>query len=258
MALSTDDIKTIKQYADKLEKWAENLSYNTGPAGNLWVELTLLLYPQDVQSIAFWLGNIPTTGQNIRKELEELSKLVQEVDAWRNQGIYPEDLGEFCARIHKLMKITRNIVSILRTLSGSGEGDPILRTNCKMGTQSEPPETKVIAVEKSNAPETQQTNPASIEPACTPDKTLSKEALMAYELHCKMGLPIQQVAKRMTAELKLDKALRPWQISRWIKQVENGHKHTRIPIRSIAPRTSGTTVRSAQIDAAAQADHNKT
>jgi hypothetical protein len=48
-----------------------------------------------------------------------------------------------------------------------------------------------------------------------------------------MGLSVQQVAKRMTAELKLDKALRPWQISRWIKQVESRHKRTRIPIRSI-------------------------
>jgi hypothetical protein len=253
MALSSDNIKTIRQYADQLDKWAENLSYNTSPAGNLWVELTLLLYPQDVQGIASWLGNIPTTGQKIRKELEEFSKLVQAVDAWRYQGVYPEDLGEFCARIHKLMKVTQNIVSILRMISGSGEGDPILRTNCKMGIQSEPPEAKAIAVEKSNAPETQQ-----IKPACTTDEHISKEALMVYELHCEMGLPIQQVAKRMTAELKLDKALRQWQISRWIKQVENGHKRTRIPVRSIAPRTSGTTAQSAKIDAAAQTEAKKT
>jgi hypothetical protein len=244
MALSTDDIKTIKQYADKLEKWAENLSYNTRPTGNLWLQLTLLLYPQDVQSIAFWLGNILTTGQNIRKELEELSKLVQEVDAWRNQGVYPEDSGEFCARINRLMKVTRNIVSILRTLSGPGD--------------SEQPEAKAIAVEKSNAPEKPETNPVSMVTDCIPSMPPSQEALMAYKLHCEMGLPVRQVAKRMTAELKLDKALRPWQISRWIKQVENGHKRTRIPIRSIAPRTSGTTERLAQIDAAVQTDPKKT
>lgn len=258
MALSSDKVKMIRQYADKLEKWAENLSYSTSPAENLWAELTLSLYPQDLQGIASWLANISAAGQTIRKEFVELSKLVQEADAWRNQGVYPEDLGEFCARIHLLMKVTRNIISLLRTLSNLGEGDLILRANSKMGTQPEPPETKAIAAEKSNAPETQQVNPALIEPAYAPDEHISNEALIAYKLRYDKGLPIQQVAKIMTAELKLDKALRPWQISRWIKQVENRYKRTRVSIRSITPRRSVTTERSSQIDAAAQTDAKKT
>ena len=235
MALSSDNIKTVRQFADKLEKWAENLSYSTSPAGNLWVELTISLYPQDVHSFASRLAGIPTTGQKARKELEELSKLVQKVDAWRNQGIYIEDLGEFCARINRLIKVSRNIISILRTISGPGE--------------SEPPETKAITAEKSNTPETPQTNPASIEPACVPDKAPSQKALMAYKLHYEMGLTIQQVAKRMTAELKLDKTLRQWQISRWIKQAESQHKRSRILISSVAPGVSGTTARSTKTDA---------
>ena len=86
----------------------------------------------------------------------------------------------------------------------------------------------------------------------------SQEAMMAYKLHYEMGLTIQQVAKRMTAELKLDKALRQWQISRWIKQVENQQIRTRIPVRSVAPMTSGTTARSAKTDAAARTDSTKT
>jgi len=231
MALSSDNIKIIRQFADKLEKWAENLSYSTSPAGNLWVELTLSLYPQDVHSIASWLASIPTTGQMARKELEELSKLVQKVDAWRNQGVYIEDLGEFCARINRLMKVTRNIISILRNISGSGE--------------SEPPEDKAVTVEKSEVPQTPQTIPASMVADCASAMPPSQEAIMAYKLHYEMGLPIQQVAKRMTAELKLDKALRQCQISRWIKQVENQDISTRIPIRSVAPRASGTPARSA-------------
>jgi len=244
MALSSDNIKTVRQFADKLEKWAENLSYSTSPAGNLWVELTLSLYPQDVHSIASWVANIPTTGQKARKDLEELSKLVQKVDAWRNQGVYIEDLGEFCARINRLMKVTRNIISTLRNISGSEE--------------SEPPETKAVTAAKSNAPETPQTNPASMVPYYTSAMTPSQEALMAYKLHYEMGLDIKQIAKRMTAELKLDKALRQWQISRWIKQVEKQHISTRIPVRSIVPRTSGTTARSTEIDTAAQTDSKKT
>lgn len=235
MALSSDNIKTVRQFADKLEKWAENLSYSTSPAGNLWVELTISLYPQDVHSFASWLANIPTTGQKARKELEELSKLVQKVDAWRNQGVYIEDLGEFCARINRLIKVTRNIISILRKISGSGE--------------SEPPETKATTAEKSNTPETPETNPASMVPDNTSAMTPSQEALMAYKLHYEMGLTIQQVAKRMTAELKLDKALRQWQISRWIKQAESQHKRSRILISSVAPGASGTTARSAKTDA---------
>ena len=231
MALSSDNIKTVRQFADKLEKWAENLSYGISPSENLWVELTLALYPQDVHDIASWLAGISKPDQKDRIKFEELSQLVQEIDAWRNQGIYPEDLGEFCVRINRLMKATRNIISILRNISGSEE--------------SEPPENKAVTAAKSNAPETPQTNPASIAPYYTSAMTPSQEAMMAYKLHYETGLTIQQVAKRMTAELKLDKALRQWQISRWIKQVENQHIETRIPIRSIAPRASGTPARSA-------------
>jgi hypothetical protein len=236
MALSSDNVKTIKLIADKLEKWSENLSYSTSPSENLWSALTLSLYPQDVQGIASWLANIPTTGQKAGKALEELSELVQKVDAWRNQRIYPEDLGDFCARINRLMKVTRNIISILRNISGSD--DPEL------------PEAKAVTEEKSNSPETPETNPASIVSDRASDVAPSQEALMAYKLHYEMGLTIQQVAKRMTAELKLDKTLRPWQISRWIKLVESQHKYSRIPIRSIAPEASGTTARSAKTDAA--------
>ena len=244
MALSSDNVKTIGQYADTFEKWAENLSCSTSPAINLWAELSLLLYPQDVQGIATWLANIPTAGQKIHKEFEEFSKLVQEVDAWRYQGIYPEDLGEFCERVNRLMKVTQDIISILRMISDSGG--------------LEPSEAKYITIEESNISETQETNEASIGTTCTPDKSLPREALIAYRLHYETGLNVQQIAKRMTAELKLDTTLRPWQISRWIKQAESGYKRTRIPIRSIAPRTSGTKERSAKDNAGARTDPAKT
>jgi hypothetical protein len=226
MALSSDNVKTIRLIADKLEKWSENLSYDIRSARNLWVELTLSLYPQNVQGIASWLANIPTTGRKAGKELDELSKLVQEVDTWRNQGVYPEDLGDFCVRINRLMKVTRNIISTLRKISGSDE--------------PEQSEVKAETVEKSNASE--KTERVSAKP-------LSQEALMAYKLHYETGLTIQQIAKRMTAEFKLDTTLRPWQISRWIKQAESRHKQSRIPIRSIAPKTSETTPQSANTDA---------
>ena len=230
MALSSENIKTAKHVADKLEKWAENLSYSTSPSVNLWLELTLSLYPHDVQSIASWVANISTTSKKTAKELEELSQLVQKVDAWRNQGVYIEDLGEFCARINRLIKVTTNIISTLRKISGPEE--------------SEPPETKAAPAEKTNVLQTPQTIPASMATDCPSTMTPSQQALMAYKLHHEMGLTIHQVAKRMTAELKLEKALRQWQISRWIKQVENQHISMRIPIRSVAPRASGITERS--------------
>ena len=244
MALSSDNVKTIRHYADKLEKWAENLSYSTSPAENLWSVLTLSLYPQDLQGITSWLVNLSPAGRKAGKELEEFSKLVQEIDAWRNQGVYPEDLGDFCARINWLKKVTRNVVSILRTLSDS-DGPKL-------------PEVKVVAIEESNISKMQETKAASIKSACTPGKSLPKEVLMAYKLRYEKGLNIRQIAKMMTAELKLDKALRPWQISRWIKQAENLHKRARIPIRSIAPKTSGTTERIVRINTAAQNGDKKT
>jgi hypothetical protein len=241
MALSSDNVKIVRQYAGKIEEWAENLSYSTSPAENLWYELTLSLYPQDLQGIASWLANISATADNIRQEFEELSKLVQEIDAWRNQGVYPEDLGDFCARVNGLMKVTRNIISILHNISGSGE--------------AEPPETQPI-----KAPEvgTQPHGRENLPILQAADKALPKEALMAYKLRYEDRLNIQQIAKKMTAELKLDKSLRPWQISRWIKQVENLHKRTRIPIRSIAPKRPGTAKRTTRIDSAAQNDTKKT
>lgn len=225
MELTPDNIKTIRQYADKLEKWSENLSYDIRSARNLWVELTLLLRPQNVQGLASWLANIPTTGQKAGKELEELTKLVHEIDAWRNQGVYPEELGDFCVSINRLIKVTRNIISILRNMSGS-DG-------------SEQSETKAKTVEEANARE---------KPEHASTTTLSQEALTAYKLHYEMGLTIQQVARKMTTELKLDRALRPWQISRWIKQAESLYKRSHIPIRSVAPGASGTTPRSAKTD----------
>jgi hypothetical protein len=225
MELTPDDIKTIGLYADKLEKWAENLSYSVRPPGNLWMNLALSLRPQDVQGFASWLADISTTGQKAGKALEELSKLVQEIDAWRNQGVYPEELGDFCVRINRLMKVTRNIISMLRNMSGLDE--------------PELSEVKAETVEKSNAPE---------KPEHVSAKLLSQEAILAYKLHYEMGLTLQQVAKRMTTELKLDNTLRPWQISRWIKQAENQRKRSRIPIRSVAPGASGTTTRSANTD----------
>jgi len=229
MALSSDNIKTIKHFADKLEEWAENLSYSVRPPGNLWMQLTLSLRPQNVQGFTSWLADISKSGQKAGKALTELSRLVQEVDAWRNHGVYPEDLGEFCARINRLMKVTRNIISILRSMSGSGK--------------PELSETKTKTVEKSNPPD-------KPERASNIAIASSQEALMAYKLHCEMGLTIQQIAKKMTAELKLDKALRPWQISRWIKQAESLHKRSSIHIRSFAPGASETIERSAKTDAA--------
>ena len=226
MALSSDNINTARQFADKLEKWAGNLSYSTSPSVNLWLELTLLLYPQDVQSIASWLAGIPTMRQKMAKELDELSQLVQKVDAWRNQGVYIEDLGEFCARVNRLIKVTMNVISILRNISGLEE--------------SEPAEAKAVPAAKSIALQTPQTIPAEMVADCPSAMTPSQEAMLAYKLHYEMELTIQQVAKKMTAELKLDKDLRQWQISRWIKQVENQNINTQIPIRSLAPKTSGT------------------
>jgi hypothetical protein len=232
MALSSENAKTIGLIADKFDKWAENLSYEVRPAGNLWVELTLSLYPHNVHNIASWLAKIPTTGQKVGEALEELSELVLKIDAWRYQGVYPEDLGDFCACVNRLIKVTRNTVSLLRDISGSDE--------------QEPSETKAAAVteEKSNSSEIQEIKPAPVDPLCAAVKSLPKEALTAYKLHYEMGLTIQQVARQMTKQLKLDKALRPFQVSRWIKQIESQRKRMQVPIRSIAPKASETTARS--------------
>jgi hypothetical protein len=66
-----------------------------------------------------------------------------------------------------------------------------------------------------------------------PAKTPRKEALMAYNLHYTMGLTQSQVVKRMTTELKLGKPVRQWEVSRWIKQVENWHIRAGLPIDSV-------------------------
>lgn len=225
MELTQDEIKTIRQCADKLEQWSENLSYDIRPAKNLWVELTLSLYPQNVQGIASRLADIPAAGEKAGNAFEELAKYLHEIDAWRNQGVYPEELGDFCVRINRLIKVTRNIISIMRNISGSGE--------------PEKSETKTKTVEKSNAPQ---------EPEHESSEALSEEAVMAYKLHFESGLTIQQVARQMTSRLKLDKALRPFQISRWIKQAEGLHKHSRIPIHSVAPKESDIKAKSTKTD----------
>ncbi|MBN2593890.1 MAG: hypothetical protein JXA81_10315, partial [Sedimentisphaerales bacterium] len=210
MVLSSDNVKIIRLIADKLEKWAENLSYSVSQTENLWVELTLSLYPQNVEGLASWLANIPTTGQKAGKALEELSELVQKVDAWRNQGVYPEDLGDFCACINRLMKVTQNTISLLRDMSGSGESGPPPRL-APGDAGAGPPDIKAVTVEKSNTFEIQEMKPAISHPTCISFESLPTEALTAYKLHYEMGLTIQQVAKQMTKQLKLDKALRPFQ-----------------------------------------------
>ncbi len=113
MELTPDNIESIRQYAEKLEKWAESLSYSVCPPGDLWMNLALSLRPQNVLGFASWLADIPKTGQKAGKALIELSRLVQEIDVWRNQGVYPDELGDFCVRINRLMKVTRNIISML-------------------------------------------------------------------------------------------------------------------------------------------------
>jgi hypothetical protein len=261
MALSSDNVKIVRQYAGKIEKWAENLSYSTSPAENLWSELTLSLYPQDLQGIASWLANLSTAGHDIQQEFEELSKLVQEIDAWRNQGVYPEDLGDFCARINGLMKVTRNIISVLRTLSDPEKSE----SHSESGVPSPHSAEQITRGRMGNSPAhaasemgTQPHGQENLHTLQAADKALPKEALMAYKLRYEDRLNIQQIAKKMTTELNLDKSLRPWQISRWIKQVENLYKRTRIPIRSIAPKRTGIAKRTTRIDSAAKNDTKKT
>jgi len=244
MALSLDNIKAIGQFTDKLEKWAENLSYDTSPTKNLWVELNLSLYPRDMQDTVSWLAGIPGIEKKITGQLEELSKLVQEVDAWRNHGIYPEDLDEFCARVDRLKQVTLNIILTLQKTSGAAE--------------TQPPVSEAIAVEKSDIPQTQETNPAVIKPDVATSKMPRKEALTAYKLYFDAGLTLPQITRRMTAELKLDKPLRQREVARWIKQVVNWYIRTRIPVQSVPRRPSMTAVRPVKIDTEAQTESKKT
>jgi len=238
MALASDE--TLKQFTDKLEKWAENLSYGTSPAKNLWVELNLSLYPRDMQDTISWLAAIPAIEKKIPRQLEELSGLVQEVDAWRNHGIYPEDLNEFCSRVDRLKQVTLNIIFTLR------------KTSAAEGNQ--PSETEAIAVEKSDLSESQVSVPPGIKPDRVTSKMPQKEALKAYKLYFDAGLTLPQIARRMTAEMKLDRPLRQRQVARWIKQVVQWHIRTRIPIQSIPRRTPGKATLSVKTDVAAQID----
>ena len=90
MALTSDNIQTIKQFADKLEKWANNLSYSTSQTKNFWVELILFFYPQDLQVTVSWLANIPTIGQKVQKDFEELSKMIGEWEDEDKESIEEE------------------------------------------------------------------------------------------------------------------------------------------------------------------------
>lgn len=238
MALAS--YETLQQFADKLEKWAENLSYGTSPAKNLWVELNLSLYPRDMQDTVSWLTAIPGVEKKITRQLEELSKLVQEVDAWRNHGIYPEDLNEFCSRVDRLKQVTLNIIFTLR------------KTSAAEGNQ--PSETEAITVEKSDLSESQVSVPTGIKPDRVTSKMPQKEALTAYKLYFDAGLTLPQIARRITAEMKLDKPLRQRQVARWIKQVVQWHIRTRIPIQSVPRRVPRTSKLSVKTDDAAQID----
>jgi hypothetical protein len=239
MALASD--KTLKQFAGKLDEWSENLSYSTSTAKNLWLELNLSLYPRDMQDTISWLAAIPGIEKKITSQLEELSKLVQEVDAWRNHGIYPEDLEEFRTRIDRLEQVTLNIIHILRNTSEASE--------------IQPPASEAIAVEKSDLPQTQETGPAVIKPDVANSKMPRKEALTAYKLYFDAGLTLPQIARRMTAELKLDKLIRQNQVARWIKQVVQWHIRMRIPIQSVPPRSPTTAAHAIKTNSTAQIDH---
>ena len=216
MTLTSDNIQTVKQFADKLEKWATNLSHITCPTKNFWVELNLFFYPQDLQNTVSWLASIPTIGQRIQKDFEELSKMVHKVDIWHIQGVCQEEFG---ALIDRLKEVALNIVFTLRKISDVDRSDPLV--------------TEAITLEKSNTSELRETKPARMKIEGVPAKIPQKEALMAYNLHYEMGLTQSQVAKRMTAELKLDKHIRQWEVSRWIKQVENWRIRTGLPFDSV-------------------------
>jgi len=226
MTLTSDNIQTVKQFADKLEKWATNLSYITCPTKNFWVELNLFFYPQDLQDTVSWLASISTIGRRVQKDFKELFKMVQKADAWHIQGIYQEELGEFGALINRLKEVALNIVFALREISDA--------------SKSEPPVSGAITVEKSNASEMRETKLTEMGLDGAPIKLPRKEALMAYKLHYEMGLTQLQVAKRMTGELKLDKPVRQWEVSRWIKQVRNWRIRRGLSVDSVSEKGKKT------------------
>lgn len=208
MALTSDNIKIVKQFADKLEEWVMDLSYSTYPIKNFFVELNLFFYPQDLQDTVSWLVSIPAIGQRVRKDFKELLKMVQKEDPWRIQGMYHEKVVEFGALINRLKEVAFNIFFILREIHNA--------------SKLEPPVSEALIVEKSNTSEMRETKPIGIGLAGIPAKLSRKEALMAYKLHYEMGLTQPQIAKRMTGELELDKPVRQWEVSRRVSRSETG------------------------------------
>ena len=203
--LTSDHIESIKQSADKLEGWVGNLSYGTCPAKNFLVELTLSFYPYDLDTTVSLLGSIPKRGRQVRRDFEELCLMIQKVDAWNSHGVYKEEMDDFIALINRLRKTALGIVSVLREISAD-----------QKTTASEQAPVK---------PEIRKANPVNPSRKGPTARRPDEVAFMAYKLYG-MGLNELQVAKRMTSELKMDKPIRGWAVSRWIKQVENWHTHT--------------------------------
>jgi len=223
MALTPDNIEIIKQFADKLEEWTNNLSYSKSENKNFWVELILFFYPQNLRDTVLKLATIPDKGKKIQKDFEELSRMIHKVDIWYMQGVCQDEFDEFIELIEKVKKIALNIVFSLRKMSGEDRSD---YTGIKK-----------TVLEKSKSSELRETEFAGKEYEKVTAKIPQKEALMAYHLHYKMGLTQSQVAKRITSELKLDKPVRTWEISRWIKQVENWRIRRGFPVKSVLKKT---------------------
>ena len=223
MTLTSDNIRTIEQFADKLEKWVNNLFFSTSGTKNFWVELILFFYPQNLQVTVSRLANIPTIGQKVQKDFEDLTKMIYKVDIWHIQGVYQEEFAEFGTLINRLKEVALNIVFSLRKIADANRSNPSV--------------TEAITLEKSNTSELQDAKPARMEIEGAAAKIPRKEALMAYNLHYEMGLTQSQVAKRITYELKLDKPVRKWEVSRWIKQVENWRIHTDLPVDPFPEKT---------------------
>jgi len=199
--LTSDHIESIRQSADKLEGWVGNLTYGTCPGKNFLIELTLSFYPYDLDTTVSLLGSIPQKGRQVRRDFEELCMMIQKVDAWNSHGVYQEEMDDFIALINRLRKTALSIVSVLREISA----------DCQT------PVPQMLTEIKS---EIKESNPNNSSRRGVIAKRPDEVAFLAYKLH-QMGLNELQVAKRMTSELKMDKPVRGWAVSRWIKQVEN-------------------------------------
>jgi hypothetical protein len=219
MTLTSDNIQIIKQFADKLEKWTNNLSYNASETKNFWVELTLFFYPQNLQATVSWLANIPVIGPKIQKDFDELTGIIHKVDIWHIQGVFQDELGEFSMLIDRLKEAALNIVFSLRK---------ILETE-----KSEQPVPEAIALEKSESSELRAKESATMNLDGVAGKLPRKEALMAYSLCYETDLTKSQIAKRITTELKLGKPVRPWEVSRWIEQVKHWRLRKGLPVDSV-------------------------